>query len=484
MDRVGRSAIAGAVVAVATGCVTVPRAADEGGPPWRQIDSPHFALVTDMGDADAREIAGTLEDWWFAMSVALPGAPGAKPQDGENAPVLVLALRSQAERQAVHYTLGGVFGALPLIPPAMSIGNFDDTNGREVLRHELAHAMLHQRLPRVPRWFTEGVAVYLQTADLDRKRGVVKWGGLSISDTRNWMMYRSISTSALFDDSKWTGWDEGAMDVRAGLLVHMLVNRHPDQLACYLRRLETAIDVEAALDCFPGRSGWDREVEDYGFSSSFASRSASFSVPGLDVRTSPISDAQVHAVLALADMMVLSRDLPSFAPDRKDRIQRHLTRALALEPGHLLAGLLASTRDETDAETKAAITKALVARYPGEWRSWVARVWTLEDSGDELANALEQARKLAPDEKEVLRVVAWDALRQQRWADARTSAVRAWIKGADDVFDRVTLTIASTQLGSCAEVRTWTRGLSDEKEFKLRLADRQRDLELPRASCE
>jgi hypothetical protein len=346
--------------ALVAGCATFPLASDEGGPPWMQVDSAHFSLVTDMKDGPARELAGTLEDWWSAMSVAL-GMAGAAPapSDEKQEPLLVIALRSRAERQGVHYDLGGMFVAFPLVPPAISIGNIDEEGGLETLKHELAHALLYQRLPRVPRWFTEGMAVYLQNAELDRARAVARWGFLNQSEIHDWMTFgRSVSTREMLEESDWAGFGLGALEVRAGLLVHMLTNRHPDQLACYLRRLETALDPDTALQCFGNREGWDSELNDYAYGLSFASRSAPVEVRDLVATTSPIHDAAVHAVLAMLDLMVLPTESAQFRPDREERARRNLARALTLDPGQLLGGLLTATRIESDSRSGPAISLA------------------------------------------------------------------------------------------------------------------------------
>ena len=118
-----------------------------------------------------------LEDTWTAMEYALESLPGGVLEnDAGGEPVLVIALKNDREREAVHKLLGGIFSAQPLLPPAVSIGDISAHRGVEVLQHELAHALLSKRLPRVPRWLNEGIAVYLETAKLDRDRHVVEWG--------------------------------------------------------------------------------------------------------------------------------------------------------------------------------------------------------------------------------------------------------------------------------------------------------------------
>ncbi len=473
--------------ALAGGCATFPVAPDEGGAPWIQVNTPHFALATDMKQGPAEELAHMLEDWWAAMSVAFSGGKAqgvAAAAAADPEPLRVIALRSQGEREMAHYQLGGAFTASPLVPPAMSIGNIDEEGGRETLKHELAHAMLYARLPRVPRWFTEGMAVYLQAARLDREQGIVRWGTRSISETHDWMEFgTTISVQSLLGADRWNGPDGGAMEFRAGLLFHMLINRHPDQLECYLQRLETELDPDAALQCFPSRNGWDHELNDYAYSLSFAGRETAFAAPAAYARTANMPDTAVHAVLALLDYMVLFSIEEKFRPPRIERARKNLERALALDPQNLLAELLLLTRTEVDATQWDAITRTMVTGHGGDWRAWVARARTPGLPGDERRQAVERANQLAPEQTEVLRLTAFEALNAQRWADARTLAIKAWLGGADGLSDRMTLFAASAQLGQCAEAVKWSRSPSETKDLNAFLLRVQEAAEAPKRPC-
>ena len=151
----------------------------------------------------------------------------------------------------------------------------------------------------------------------------------------------------------------GALEAQAGLLVHMLTNRHPDQLACYLQKLEKALDPDTALQCFGNREAWDAELNDYAYSLSFASRSAPVGVRDLVATTSPNSDAAVHAVLALLDLMVLPTASVQFRPEREERARRNLAGALGAYL-QLLGGLLTATRIRAKIQPNG-------PRWPGCW---------------------------------------------------------------------------------------------------------------------
>jgi hypothetical protein len=82
-------------------------------------------------------------------------------------------------------------------------------------------------------------------------------------------------------------------------------------------------------------------------------------------------------------------------------------------------------------------------------------------------SAIEEAWRLAPNEGEVLRLVAFRALLQRAWPEAHALALKAWLRGADGVPDRVTLALSARQLGQCAEVRSWTpQAAADQDRFR------------------
>jgi hypothetical protein len=294
--------------------------------------------------------------------------------------------------------------------------------------------------------------------------------------------WRSIGTRTLLDPDSWQD-DTFVLEVYAGLLVHMLINRHPDQLACYLQRLETDLDADAALQCFPERSRWDSEMTDYAYSLSFASKQAAFVVSDVDATTSAMTDPQVHAVLALLDLIVMPHVLNQFRPPREARARHNLERALSLDGAQLLAGLLTLSQTDLGAPERARLTKTLVDAHPGEWRAWVARAEVDHLPIAEWRQAVARARELAPEQQSVLRLVALDALVERRWDDARALARRAWLRGADGLTDRAVPFIASDQLGRCADARAWLPPAAQSKTFQERLTELRTDLNVPAMNC-
>ncbi len=467
-------------------CVTFPRAPDEGGSPWISVQTPHFTLATDMEKAPAENLARMLEDTWTAMEYALESLPGGALDDvAGSEPVLVIALKNDREREAVHKRLGGVFSAQSLLPPAVSIGDIDANRGAEVLKHELAHAVLSKRLPRVPRWLNEGIAVYLQTAELDRDRQVVEWGIWSEHDMRMLREYGSrASVDALFDSERWkSSVGAYALEIEAGLLVHMLVNRYPGQLGCYLKGLATDVDPNAAMACFPDRTRWNYEVKEYDYDAPAAGKRASVAFPDVEVSTATLGDARVHAVLAMLDYMVVSFVEPQFQAGRYERAQRHLARALEIDPAERLAILLTLTRTDPSGARRVELAKRLVDSHPDNWATWVVRAGTPGLTAAEQFAAIDRAWALAPGRTEVLGLAALRAFAESRWSEARALAIKAWLGGIDGDDNRALVYAASAQIGPCAQAESWLPPPKDRKAFIARVARMREEMNAPPALC-
>jgi hypothetical protein len=463
--------------------VTFPRAPDEGGSPWTSVETPHFALATDMEKTRAENLARMLEDTWTAMEYALESfSAGALENNAGSEPVLAVALKNDREREAVHKQLG-IFSAQPLLPPVVSIGDIDANRGTQVVQHELAHALLAKRLPRVPRWLTEGVAVYLETAQLDREGHTVTWGTWNANDMEQLRGGR-VPIDAVFDTERWKITRETyEMEMEAGLLVHMLVNHYPGELACYLKRLATDPDPTAAMACFPGRTGWTYEVKEYDYEASAARKQAYVTFPNVQVSTTVMGDASVHAVLALLDYLAIPFVERQFQGDRVERAERHVARALEIDRADRLAIMLRLTHTDQSNPQRAELTKRLVESHPDHWATWVARAATPGIPEAEQFAATDRAWALAPGRAEVLHVAAIRAFVEARWSDARTLRTKAWFGGLDDEFGRALIYAASLQLGSCAEADSWLPPPNARTAFITRVAQIRKDVDAPAAPC-
>jgi hypothetical protein len=292
------------------------------------------------------------------------------------------------------------------------------------------------------------------------------------------------SVDAVFDSERWkSNTGAYALYVEAGLLVHMLVNRYPHELACYLKGLATDLDPGAAMACFPNRTRWTYEVKDYDYDAPAADHWAFVAFPNVDVSTAQLGDARVHAVLAMLDYMVVPTVERQFQPDRYARAQRNLTRALELDPTEQLAILLALSQTDPSGAQRAELTKRLVDHHPDHWATWIARAGAPAITGAEQSAAIERAWALAPWRTEVIGWAAVRAFASARWSEARTLAIKAWLGGIDGDDNRALVYAASAQLGSCAESESWLPAAKDREAFIARVTRMREEMNAPPAPC-
>jgi hypothetical protein len=110
------------------------------------------------------------------------------------------------------------------------------------LKHEIVHYIASVAVPHQPPWFSEGIAMFFQTADFDREGRfqvglvpkdyyrVLKYGVLPMSSL---LAARIEKPDAQFYASAW-------------LLVHYLMTQHADRFSAYQRALAAGATFEQA----------------------------------------------------------------------------------------------------------------------------------------------------------------------------------------------------------------------------------------------
>jgi hypothetical protein len=306
----------------------VPRAPDEGGPTWSRGESAHLDVETDLGPSGARELAHDLESWRLAMTTAL--FEHARPPRER---LEVIALRI-GELATLNPTLQGAFGRLSRDEaPTLVLGPDRPDQRTEIMRHELAHAVIGENLNGVPRWLNEGMASLLATADLDESTGLVTWGRLEIHDAHI-SHYDLAPLDDLLDDV-WPAFDIAKFEFSAAYLARMLAREHPRELKCLLEHLAGTDGYDAALAaCFPDRRAWSVEYAREQFRQDENVGSVRLGAPSNDaaVTVRPMSDAEVHGALARLDDIVAH--LTPMGDERRTELQdaadRQRARARAL----------------------------------------------------------------------------------------------------------------------------------------------------------
>ncbi len=137
--------------------------------PWLEVSSPHFRVITNGSDRDARHVARAFEQMRAVFSSQFPGFTLEAP-----APLLVLAARDeytmrmllpQMFKAGVGSQVGGLFKhgwehnyAVVRLDILSSDQKYPDTYAP--VYHEYVHTLLHANFRWLPLWLDEGLAEF------------------------------------------------------------------------------------------------------------------------------------------------------------------------------------------------------------------------------------------------------------------------------------------------------------------------------------
>ena len=426
MDAVRRCTII--AVAIAAGCA-VPRAGRspaEGGPQWIEIRTAHYTLQTDLSPDDARETALYLERTRSALlAAAWPRLP--PPEDNIKAFVFRHDLEFQ---QLFGQQFAGLFVrndftqfVLFYSRPA-NAGWFSERIGAS-LKHELIHHLSAYFLRRQPRWFSEGLASFLETLEIsdDGATAVVGYPNPRFQGRR---------PARLQDVLAWTERDPEDIDMNrlyagAWLLVHWMINDQPGKLADFEQRLFKGEEGNSAWrNAFAGTSldRLDEELSLYREHGTY--RTFKVTLPPVD--TIPpgriMQDSEVHAIRAYLVLQTMWH----FEDEAVDRLQfarKEADEALRQDPGNLLALLSMSDLQPQLGET---LARRAVAAHPESDVAWLMLAEALKSQGhlaEELEDALKKAISLAPQNARAVNTLAGLYASQNRFLAALPLSKRA-----------------------------------------------------------
>jgi hypothetical protein len=321
------------VLALLASCVSPPKppAVEENGAElWRRIESEHFVVEGNGANlAPLHQVARDLETLWTAFSrVPVLGRrpPSTRP--------LVVVLRSKSEfhfvateHMAGYFAQSSAMG--PMIVMPAGAGAFHET----VIKHELAHFVSSQFLPKAPQWLSEGLAQVMETAAYDTRKGEVIFGAHSAELVANssgrWPSERFLAP-----------WPEEATPMelswlyaRSWLLVHLLIDDHLPEFLSFLHGVNRGEDWRAAWrnHQLPAFEDLDNLLQRYHrtalyglwrVAAPYSDRPLSEPIPV------PLSDALALRALLVANSVQFDSDR---AP-RLDDARRDSERASSLDP--------------------------------------------------------------------------------------------------------------------------------------------------------
>jgi tetratricopeptide (TPR) repeat protein len=457
------------VLAVACAHSREFRSPAEGGPPWVEVETAHFRVITDGRLEDARRLAVECEQVRQAMLVGFWESRFDPPGKLE-----VVVLRNPDELadftgtamvpRGPHAIVLGYF--MPSVRPRIVTGLRRDRDAPSltlppfqadveaaalakeslVLRHELAHYLGEEVLLRRPRWMAEGLATYLQTLVLGTWQGrpaaVI---GLAPGEG-TYSHARAVPGGELLrgEDFDYT-W--------SGLFVHWLVNQRGLQFAAYQQRLARAEDPATAWKAsFPdldpadaaAMEGLDRALMDYPVASRFEVRR---------VLLAPVSSPGPPRTLAPAEVHALRSELFLAAlVDRDEQARAELAESLREDPSGVSA-IVPLFFLRPGSELLALGQKAMGER-PGDWRGGLLLALGARARPDLAAERLDGLKAVAramPDDAFALNAAAWEMHELGASGDAlplaaRAAALAPWSAAVLDTYG-----IVLADLGRCPE---------------------------------
>jgi hypothetical protein len=406
VGRLARWALSLALWA-AVGCVSMsfPKTPAQGGPAWHELTTQHFAIVTNLTLEEGTRLANELEN---ARAVITKVAYGRDPPP--QAKGRVLALRGDEYANYFDPGQAGVFIPHGWLEPVMvtNAGMGWSSNKETTARHELAHYLSHLYvdLQFQPRWFSEGVAEYLETYTHNMKTGEARVGRAPQN-----ARYADAKSLANYDQLwSFSGKHSHYLYATSWVVIHYLINNRPAEFAKFERALASEQDAKQAWEqIFPDLRGaeFDKTMRDYLFTFNFAEKKANVAPVVASVESRSLSEADVlglRGTLYYLSFGNRTRDEAHQAVIRDERenerlAQQSLDRALREDPDCLFAHLARWRYGTVLPESAAAARKAL-AKDEKYWLAWFWYYLVLAKSGapaSERSEALANASRLAPN---------------------------------------------------------------------------------------
>jgi tetratricopeptide (TPR) repeat protein len=393
------------ILALCTLTLLCVRAHADSAPVWLEVTSPHFIVVTDASEKQARHIAGQFERMQGVFHKILPGA-----HSDSGAPIVVLALKNKRDFQTVEPAEYLTKGKLDLA------GLFLQSNDRtyilvrldaggdhpySTVYHEYTHYIT--RHADLPLWLNEGIAEFYQNSDIDSHE--IRFGQPSTGDIQLLRSQSLLPLPTLFtvdhdspyyhDEEKGTMFYSESWALTYMLYINDFRNK-TNLIGNYLKALSAGqTSLPAAITAFGDLKKLESALDTQISHGDFAYLTLPINLPideasyGLKPLAPPDADAYRAAVL-LSD-------------GRTDDARKLLDSVLAANPSNALAhetqGILHLRENDLEA-ARQSYTQA-VALHSTSFLAWYyAATLTLRNGNHDdpsIEPNLEQSIKLNPN---------------------------------------------------------------------------------------
>jgi tetratricopeptide (TPR) repeat protein len=239
------------------GCAhTELRCPRQAGAAWRQFESPHFAVTTDLSPPRARSLVGEFERIYRSfLDVTGWRFPGRGEPPGRMR-VVVFANHSDYAAVAPRNS-DGYFRPDLLVVDAVVVINNDGTHPPgEVFLHELTHRLIRYYVPNTPFGLNEGLAEYFSTFEV---HGGNAYTGrpprrIEMGSPVNLPNLNTLLTMESLEGL--SPQQANAVYIGGWFLVHALALYYPAQLGEILGRMADGESFGSAFGGTFGKAGW------------------------------------------------------------------------------------------------------------------------------------------------------------------------------------------------------------------------------------
>ena len=475
----------------AIACVepSVPHAPE----PWIHLRSDHFELSTDLSEPDARQAVEALEKNRAAVLAA--GWSGI--DDRASARVNVVLLRDKTEfRRYFGSQIGGLFSQRGT--PTLFLWGAAQHWGRggeavSTLRHELVHRVESSIYARRPRWFSEGLAQFLEALEISEDWSHVARGYFNPKALAEYRRNRHVHVRDALAWRSYEGLDQSTMAGLYGiswLLVHWLYNVHPDEFAQYQVLLAQGTEPDAAWKSAFAKipiDGIDDELERHSRYSAFQITEVKLETKPFTVTARPMTVADARGITAR--LWIAGSGLPGVDAHAAEQAAREeIDQALALESGNHLALTSARLlgRRFTPSEWSQRVRAQVTAR-PDDGEAWGAfadDLATNNGSEEEIANTYRRAMTLLPNASRAYNNYAWYLLQHGNATAALPLAIKASLYDSSSASVLDTLAAVYFALDRCRDALGVQRRAIDRiGEDRASEAELKKDLAKYETTC-
>lgn len=378
-------------------------------PNWLQVHTPHFYVVTDAGEKQARNVADQFERMRAVFHDAFPNIA-----IDEFGPITVLALRNEKEFRTIlppdylakgSMKLAGYFQRVPEKNYILvRLDARDEDHPFEVVYHEYTHLLTSKGADWMPIWLNEGLAQFYETAEIEGKDVLLgKAGYGTVEYLRENRLIPLPTLFAVNHDSPYYHQENKAsiFYAESWALTHMLFiddfKTKANRLRTYMELLSNHVDpAQAATQAFGDLSQLQKQLQSYVGQGSFQyfRHAAEINTKDLEYKIDPLPAPQADALRA--DILAYNQ--------RADDARALLQQVLQEDPNNVSAretlGFLASRAGHEEearkwyGEAVKLDSQSYLANY---YYAALAMTGTMDDAqAKTVENSLRTAIKLNP----------------------------------------------------------------------------------------